>query len=302
MARRHEVSRSNLRQFPADRTNRPVVHLRAVDDLPGALESYDIPANRQVLGWTGDNSLRWAEGERLDHLFAQSVARFGDSPAVVTDAAELSYRQLEARANQVARHLIRCGVRSGDRVGLLFDRTVETYVALLAVLKANAAYVPLDAGFPIERQRFILSDAGVKTVVSMSGFAERIDSLGANRILLDTDAAAIDTLPTGRLGADEVAAPAEQVCYILYTSGTTGNPKGVVIEHPSICNFVRVAAEMYGYAPGDRVYQGMTIAFDFSVEETWVPLMAGCTLIPGRSGMTLVGGSSPSSCTSAASP
>ena len=78
-------------------------------------------------------------------------------------------------------------------------------------------------------------------------------------------------------------------CYIIYTSGTTGKPKGVVVEHPSICNFVRVAAERYGFAPGDRVYQGMTIAFDFSVEEIWVPLMAGATLVPGTPGITLLG-------------
>ena len=88
---------------------------------------------------------------------------------------------------------------------------------------------------------------------------------------------------------DEVAPPADSVCYIIYTSGTTGNPKGVVIDHPSICNFVRVAAELYGYAPGDRVYQGMTIAFDFSVEEIWVPLMAGATLVPARPGASLIG-------------
>ena len=80
-----------------------------------------------------------------------------------------------------------------------------------------------------------------------------------------------------------------QLCYIIYTSGTTGNPKGVVIEHPSICNFVRVAAELYGIRPGDRVYQGMTIAFDFSVEELWVPLIAGATLVPGKPGASLVG-------------
>src|SRR5690606_25458640 len=72
-------------------------------------------------------------------------------------------------------------------------------------------------------------------------------------------------------------------------SGTTGNPKGVAINHASICNFVAVAAEVYGYRPGDRVYQGMTIAFDFSVEELWVPLLAGATLVPGRSGTNLVG-------------
>ena len=81
----------------------------------------------------------------------------------------------------------------------------------------------------------------------------------------------------------------DPVCYIIYTSGTTGNPKGVAIAHASICNFVRVAAELYGYAPGDRVYQGMTIAFDFSIEEIWVPLMAGATLVPARPGSTLMG-------------
>ena len=86
-----------------------------------------------------------------------------------------------------------------------------------------------------------------------------------------------------------VAPPIEQLCYIIYTSGTTGNPKGVGIGHASICNFVRVAAELYGYAPGDRVYQGMAIAFDFSVEEIWVPLMAGATLVPGPADTTLMG-------------
>ena len=83
--------------------------------------------------------------------------------------------------------------------------------------------------------------------------------------------------------------PVEPLCYIIYTSGTTGNPKGVGIGHASICNFVRVAAELYGYAPADRIYQGMTIAFDFSVEEIWVPLMAGATLVPARPGTTLMG-------------
>jgi non-ribosomal peptide synthetase component F len=86
-----------------------------------------------------------------------------------------------------------------------------------------------------------------------------------------------------------VAPPIEPLCYIIYTSGTTGNPKGVGIGHASICNFVCVAAELYGYAPGDRVYQDMTIAFDFSVEEIWVPLMAGATLVPGPAGTTLFG-------------
>ena len=107
------------------------------------------------------------------------------------------------------------------------------------------------------------------------------------KIVLDTARRAIDAKPADRLTG--VPRTFDPVCYIIYTSGTTGNPKGVAIAHASICNFVRVAAELYGYAPGDRVYQGMTIAFDFSIEEIWVPLMAGATLVPARPGLTLMG-------------
>ena len=154
-------------------------------------------------------------------------------------------------------------------------------------MKVNAAYVPLDATFPIERVRFILGDADVSAIVSMSSFAKRLSGSQVNRIFLDSERLAIDAQATDPLTG--VAPPIEPLCYIIYTSGTTGNPKGVCIGHASICNFVRVAAELYGYAPGDRVYQGMTIAFDFSVEEIWVPLMAGATLVPGPAGTTLMG-------------
>jgi non-ribosomal peptide synthetase-like protein len=235
-----------------------------------------------------DRLLRWKEGERLHHLLEQACLRFAASDAVVTDEAVLTYRDLDHRANQVARHLIDQGILPGDRVGLLLDKSVETYVALLAVMKVNAAYVPLDPGFPAERIGFILADANVKTVVSMSGFGDRLGAFDVRHVLLDSAKQVIDTKPGAPLTDREVGPPVDRICYIIYTSGTTGNPKGVVIEHPSICNFVRVAAERYGFAPGDRVYQGMTIAFDFSVEEIWVPLMAGATLVPAPPGVTLL--------------
>jgi len=236
-----------------------------------------------------DTALRWQAGERLHHVFEQSVLRFGSREAVVSDGVVLTYDELDRRANKVARHFVQCGLGAGDRIALLFDKTVETYIALLAVLKINAAYVPLDPAFPLERIQFIIGDANLKAIVSMSGFARRIGELDITQVYLDYDAAAIEAKSSARLDDDEVAAATDQVCYIIYTSGTTGNPKGVVIEHPSICNFVRVAAELYGYVPGDRVYQGMTIAFDFSVEETWVPLAAGATLVTGKTGGSLVG-------------
>jgi len=110
----------------------------------------------------------------------------------------------------------------------------------------------------------------------MSPFAARLSGLDVKKVFLDSDKRAIDAEAAEPLTG--VAPPVEPLCYIIYTSGTTGNPKGVGIGHASICNFVRVAAELYGYQPGDRVYQGMTIAFDFSIEEIFVPLMAGAAL------------------------
>src|SRR5688572_27512110 len=170
---------------------------------------------------------------------------------------------------------------------MMFDRSPETYVAMLAVMKINAAYVPLDAAFPIERVRFILGDANVSAIVSMSSFSERLSGLQVDKIFLDSERPAIDAQAADPLTG--LAPPIEPLCYIIYTSGTTGNPKGVSIGHASICNFVRVASELYGYAPGDRVYQGMTIVFDFSIEEIWVPLMAGATIVPARPGVSLIG-------------
>ncbi len=242
-----------------------------------------------ALSGDGDNEIRWRAGERLNHLIAERCAQMGDAEAVAAENAVLTFRELDSRANQLARYLTGQGIGSGDRVGLLFDKSADTYAALLAVMKINAAYVPLDGGFPIERMRFIAGDADLKAIVSMSPFRDKLAALDVPHVLIDLAKPAIDIEACVPLAADEVAPPVDQVCYIIYTSGTTGNPKGVVIEHPSICNFVRVAAELYGYAPGDRVYQGMTIAFDFSVEEIWVPLMAGATLVPARPGASLIG-------------
>ncbi len=241
-----------------------------------------------------DNTVRWTKGERLHHLFearCDALVRAGeaDHAAIVTDDETVSFRALDERANQTARYLMAQGLTSGDRVGLLLDKTVESYVALLAVLKINAAYVPLDASFPCERIAFILSDANVKAIVSLSGFADKLASFALPRILLDSAAEEIAAMRAGRPTPTELPTPKDELCYVIYTSGTTGNPKGVAIEHASICNFVRVAGETYGVRKGDRAYQGMTIAFDFSVEELWVPLLEGATLVPGRPGASLVG-------------
>ncbi|MGH3802089.1 MAG: non-ribosomal peptide synthetase, partial [Pseudonocardiaceae bacterium] len=241
-----------------------------------------------------EHTIRWRPGERLHHLFEDWCDRRvgnGRGGGVAVDAGDvvLTFEQLEARANQLARYLLAQGARPGDRIGLLVDHAVHSYVAMLAILKINAAYVPLDVGFPADRLSYIVDDAGVGLVLSLSHLRDRLDHLPTTLLWVDHSAALLAAQDAHRLTAAEHGDPVDELCYVIYTSGSTGRPKGVAVEHASICNFVRVAAEVYRLGPGDRVYQGMTIAFDFSVEEIWVPLLAGATLVPKPGGSSLLG-------------
>src|SRR5215213_10067673 len=165
------------------------------------------------------NAVRWAPGERLNHLLEEVCIRFATNDAVIGSGIVLSYRDLNRRANQLARHLLARGIKSGDRVAMMFDRSPETYVAMLAVMKVNAAYVPLDAAFPIERIRFILGDAQITAIVSMSAFSERLAPVEVQKVFLDSAKRAIEGKSASRLtGLPRTFDP---ISYIIYTSGTT---------------------------------------------------------------------------------
>ena len=221
--------------------------------------------------------LRWRFGERLDDVLEEACRRFADRIAVSTEGVELSFRELDA-AREPDGAVFPRPRGQGPATGSACCSTAASrpMSTLFALLKAGAAYVPLDPNHPAERVRYILADAGATLAVAHLRFADRLAGVGVETLVLD--AAREDdrrASTTRRSPKPRSAGRGEGLCYVLYTSGTTGNPKGVAIAHPSICNFVRVAAETYGFGPGDRVYQGMSIAFDFSIEEVWVPLVAG---------------------------
>jgi non-ribosomal peptide synthetase-like protein len=238
-----------------------------------------------------DNTPRWKPGERLHHYFeARCDALPADHLAVIAEDATVTFRELDERANQAARYLLKKGLKSGDRIGLLLDKSIHSYVALLAVLKMGGAYVPLDVGFPNDRIAFILEDAEVKAIVAVEAYREKLSGFAVTQVFLDSALPEIASMPNGRLAHEEAPVSSDdQLFYIIYTSGTTGKPKGVAIDHSGICNFVKVAGEVYGIADHDRCYQGMTLAFDFHVESLWTPLIAGATLVGGKSGTNLFG-------------
>lgn len=245
-----------------------------------------------------DHRPRARDGDRLHALFEQRCDALlatgqGQHAAIVTPEITLGYAGLDALANQLARHLHAQGVRPGDVLGLLFDKGVWAIAAMLAVGKLEAVYVPLDASFPSDRLAFIADDSGMGWMLSEQRHAERAAGAARPVLCLDTQADEVAAQPTHRLAPSELGAGARQDadarCYTIYTSGSTGRPKGVPIDHAQVVNFVRVAVETYGYRQDDRVYQGLTLAFDFAVEEIWVPLAVGATLVPNQSGGSLLG-------------
>jgi non-ribosomal peptide synthetase-like protein len=230
--------------------------------------------------------------ELLHELFERQAEIRPDSVALVCANRRMTYGELERRANQLARFLRSQGVRRGDCVGLWLERSLDSYVALLGILKAGAAYVPLDPDYPAERAAFILSDCRARALVTSSGFANRLGGYNGQVLALDERQPEIAAQPSDRLGRAETGATPEDLCYVIYTSGTTGKPKGVEIEHRSAAHLVRVEGKLFQVQPHDRVYQGFSLAFDASVEEVWLAFFAGATLVAGtretaRSGAAL---------------
>lgn len=241
-----------------------------------------------------DHQVRWRAGERLNHLFEATCDRLNaagrtNHVAVSTPTLDITFSELDRRANRLARYLVEQGVGPGRCVALLLDKSGDAYVALLAVIKSGATFVPLDHSFPPDRIAYIAEDAGATHNLTLADYKSRFDGVGRPTIIVEAAVAAARGLSSQRLDGVLPDDPPDGISYIIYTSGSTGRPKGVAISHSSICNFVRVAGEVYGIRDSDRIYQGMTLAFDFSVEELWVPLIAGAAIVPGRSDATLVG-------------
>jgi len=213
-------------------------------------------------------------------LFARQVAAAPDATAVVADGVELSYRELDAAAGRLARHLAGRGVGVESVVGLCLPRGVEMVTAILAVWKAGAAYLPIDTQLPARRVAFMLADSGAEVVLA------RRDALGeAAHVLGDLPVVWLDD----RLDGDAALAPPvvdpAALAYLIYTSGSTGTPKGVAVTHGGLANYVSWAADAYGMARrngGAPLHS--SLAFDLTVTSVLLPLVSGSAVVVSEAG------------------
>jgi amino acid adenylation domain-containing protein len=205
-------------------------------------------------------------------LFEQQVARTPDGIAVIFGERRVSYRELNERANRLARRLRRLGVGADILVGVGLERIPDMVVALLAVWKAGGGYVPLDPAYPPERLLFMIEDAQMQVLLTGEKFRSLFSSINDKAIYLDTDWPIIEREDGTNL--DRVSNPSN-LAYVIYTSGSTGKPKGAMIVHKGLVNYLTWAIKAYRVEPGRSVPVHSSISFDLTVTSLYTPLLAG---------------------------
>ncbi len=254
--------------------------LRAIVAAPqravGELAMLDDAERALMLDtWNATAHTGYPLEQPVHHLIEAQVRRTPDAPALRLGDSALSYAQLNARANQLARHLRAQGIGPDQLVGIALERSVEMVVGLLAVLKAGGAYVPLDPEYPQERLAYMIEDSGVSLLLTSQALLARLPVPAGLACL------ALDTLEVGQLDDTDLALPVdgEHLAYMIYTSGSTGRPKGAANRHRALTNRLCWMQEAYGLDASDAVLQKTPFSFDVSVWEFFWPLMTGARLV-----------------------
>ncbi|MEO3776708.1 amino acid adenylation domain-containing protein [Micromonospora sp. B11E3] len=236
--------------------------------------------------WGGARTNDTPQLEYLHESFEAQARRTPDSIALVYEEEQLTYAELNGRANQLAHWLQKQGVGPEVLVGLCMERSAEVLVGLLGVLKAGGGYVPMDPGYPPERLSFLIEDAGLKLILTQSHLEERLPAEGVPTLSLDTEWSSVaqESREAPRTGLTP-----ENLAYIIYTSGSTGQPKGVMVAHRGINHIVPWQREQDCFARRQHVLQVASYSFDFSVWEIIMPLLKGGTLYIPRRGLHMIG-------------
>jgi amino acid adenylation domain-containing protein len=208
-------------------------------------------------------------------LFHDVAVKFPAKTAIEFYGETATYDELDKKSSQLAAYLIDKGTRSEDIIGVFMDRSPEMVIALLGICKAGGAYLPLDPEYPKERIRYMLQDSQAKLVISNQHLKETIDATVDTEVIEDI----FLQLPSFSSGYPEVDINGHSLAYILYTSGSTGNPKGVQIEHHNLTNFLLSMQLAPGISAEDRILAITTISFDIAGLELYLPLISGATIV-----------------------
>ncbi len=245
---------------------------QAVGELPLLSEA----ERHQLLVEWNDTATEYSRDKCIYQLFEKQVEKTPDAVAVVFENQQLTYVQLNQRANQLAHHLLSLGVGPDVLVGIYVERSIEMVVGLLGILKAGGAYVPLDPNYPQDRLSYMLADSGVEVLLSQQELLSSLPSHTARVVCLDTDWGAIEQHSHENI---EVGVRSDNLAYVIYTSGSTGVPKGVLVEHKNVVRLFAATQSWYHFNANDVWTNFHSIAFDFSVWEIWGALFYGGRLV-----------------------
>ncbi len=237
----------------------------------------DAEKHRLLAEWN-DTTVDYPRTKLVHQLFEAQAARTPEAIAAIFEDERLTYSELNAKANQLANYLRKNGVAPGSLVAICVDRSMHILIALLGVLKAGCAYVPLDVVYPEERIRFILEETQPTVLLTEQSLSGRVSAWSGRRLLLDTEwryvaAESPEARPAGVVAEDRA--------YLIYTSGSTGTPKGVEVSHRSYVNLLTAMAERPGFNADDRLLAVTTLSFDIAGLELMLPLSVGGRVIIG---------------------
>ncbi len=274
----------NTDLFDRDRIDRMLEHwMVMLNDIAmdpcQRVSNIDIlsPAERQkqLVEWN-QTKRDYPQDRCLHELFVEQVKRSPDAVAVVFEGAYTTYRDLNDRANRLAHYLQSLGVKSETRVGICMERSLEMVVGVLGVLKAGAAYLPLEPDYPPERLSYMTSDSAVSIMITSEPLKKIFGASDLRYISMDTDWPAIQAFPSHN--PDSSVLPSS-LAYMIYTSGSTGRPKGAMIMHQSAVNLLCWIQEAYPMGVDDAIIQKSPFSFDASIWEFYSPLLAGARLV-----------------------
>jgi amino acid adenylation domain-containing protein len=243
-----------------------------ISELPLLTQSEQ---SQLLLEWN-NTKVEYPQDKCIHQLFEEQVEKTPDAIAVVFEEEQLTYGELNHRANQLAEYLQKQGVKPEVLVGICLERSLSMTIAILGVLKAGAAYVPLDPSYPNQRITEILEDAGVETILTQQQLETRFEQQSRQLVHLDKNWSEIAERSTGKCSSQ---VNSENLAYVIYTSGSTGKPKGVAVNHNALVNYTLEIARQFELQKSDRFLQFASIGFDVVVEELFPTWITGATVV-----------------------